>query len=63
MLLIFPEVFLQVVDVLKNFFQDVVEALSALMLKGSAFGSKELRVFFVVVQTFYSFLDVSLLFK
>ena len=39
MLLIFPEVLLQVVDVLKNFLQDVVETLSALMFEGCAFGS------------------------
>ena len=40
MLLIFPEVLLQVVDVLKNFFQNVIKALGTLMLQGSTFRSQ-----------------------
>ena len=59
-LLIFPEVLLQIVNVLQNFFQDVVEALGGLVLESSALRPQQLRVLLVIVQALDAVLDISL---
>ena len=46
----FSKVLFQIIDVLENFFEDVVETLSTLMFQGGALRSQELRVLLVVVQ-------------
>ena len=60
MLLILPEILLKIVDVFQNLFQNVVKTFRALMLQGGTFGPQELRVFLVVIEALYTFLDVSL---
>ena len=51
-LLKLTKVFLKIIDVLQNFFQDIVETFCTLMLQSCTFGTQQLRVFFVVVQSF-----------
>ena len=59
-LLELAEVLFKVIHVFEDFFKDIVEALSALMLKSSAFRSQKLGVFFIIIKCFYSFFDVEL---
>ena len=60
LLLDLPEILLQVVDVLENFFEDVVETFGALMLKSGALRTQQLRVLLVLVQSSDTVLDVIL---
>ena len=55
-LLKFKEVFLQVGDVFNDFLEDIVSSLSGVMLKSSAFASKELHFLLVIVQELDGFL-------
>ena len=59
-LLQLPEIFLKIIDVLKNFLKDVIEALSALMLQGRTLRPQQLGVFLIIIQLFDAFFDVYL---
>ena len=60
LLLHFPEILLQVVNVFQDFFQDVVQAFCALVLEGGALRPQKLRVLFIIVQSLDRVLDVEL---
>ena len=59
-LLKFPKVFLDVVDIFQDFFKDVIQTFCALVFKGGTLGPEQLRVFLAVVELLDAFFDVDL---